>query len=231
MSYSIAHTIPEEDRENYITEDEAKDMIKGFNSHLRNISCQVDELTKLNDNIQKKLEKETERNNNIRASIIETKQTMCMIETEIENKSQSLSHLEIKIHAESSKAFLSCNMNAPDLENALKDKNASAEALKQISDMLMYLSQLEAASIILQTQNELLNKKIRDKIDNMNTEVKCATCKDKYVPAKNHNNACTYHPGKLKYFSCRGCGADAYYDCCIRCKTCSKGCKTTHHTS
>ena len=29
----------------------------------------------------------------------------------------------------------------------------------------------------------------------------------------------------------RGCGADEYYSCCLRCKKCQKGCKNTKHVS
>lgn len=35
---------------------------------------------------------------------------------------------------------------------------------------------------------------------------------------------CIYHIGKLKFYSCKSCGCDEYYNCCGKCSKCSKGC-------
>jgi len=45
----------------------------------------------------------------------------------------------------------------------------------------------------------------------------------------NNDLSCFYHPGKVKYYSCRGCGGDEYFTCCLKCSNCSAGCKKAKH--
>jgi vacuolar-type H+-ATPase subunit I/STV1 len=227
MSYSIAHTIPEEDHENYITEEEAINMIKGFNFHLKNLSIQSDELKKQNSNLLFKLSKEKERNESFRASIVDSRKTLQELEEQTQSSCAFLSQLEQKIANEESKVLSS---GLIDLES-YESEDMSEKGMNYLEELLNYYEKLETYSIILTTQDDLLRKKINDKRNQLYSELKCVNCRERYVPARNSDKACAYHPGKLRYFSCRGCGADAYYDCCIRCKDCSKGCKVSHHTS
>ena len=228
MSYSIAHTIPEEDHENYLTEDEAATMIKGFNFHLKNLSIQSDELRKQNSNLSSKLVKEKERNESFRAYIQKNRNELSNLEAKTKERCGFLMQLEHKINNEETKVLPSALV---DLEKESLGLDSEKSSFVYLNELLSYYSQLESYSIILRTQEELLRKKIEDKRNQLLSEAKCVNCRERYVPARNSDRACMYHPGKLRYFSCRGCGADPYYECCIRCKDCSKGCKVSHHTS
>ena len=42
----------------------------------------------------------------------------------------------------------------------------------------------------------------------------CQNCKYEFSLDKMSKNTCVFHPGKIKYFSCKGCGDDEYYTCC-----------------
>ena len=44
----------------------------------------------------------------------------------------------------------------------------------------------------------------------------CSNCKFEFSLDKMSKNSqtCIFHPGKIKYFSCKGCGDDEYYTCC-----------------
>ena len=228
MSYSIAHTIPEEDHENYLTEEEAVTMIKGFNFHLKNLSVQSDELRKQNSNLSSKLVKERERNESFRSAIHKTREELTTLEGKTQERCGYLMQLEQKINNEESRVLPSALVDLEKESLRLESEDASFAYLNEI---LAYYSQLESYSIVLRTQEDLLKKKIEDKRNQLFSETKCVNCRERYVPAKNNNKACVYHPGKLRYFSCRGCGADPYFECCVRCKDCSKGCKVSHHTS
>jgi hypothetical protein len=71
----------------------------------------------------------------------------------------------------------------------------------------------------------------------------CMNCHESFTPLLNDEvnyyfylysltlfkTSCSYHHGRLKYYSCRGCGADEYFSCCNRCKQCLKGCRTGKH--
>ena len=61
--------------------------------------------------------------------------------------------------------------------------------------------------------------------------LKCQNCRNHYLAKNNTEEACVYHPGRLKFFSCRGCGADQYYSCCNMCTCCSPGCRHAKHVS
>ena len=79
------------------------------------------------------------------------------------------------------------------------------------------------------------NKNLRNKykaLDEINYKKRfCIHCQIHFIPKFNDDKSCLYHPGKLQYYSCRGCGDDEYYTCCNRCKKCSKGCKYSKHVS
>ena len=226
MNYTITFSYPEEDLENYLTEAETSEMIKNFNTHLRSFGFQVDELTKANQSIQQKIDKELERNQEKIFLINQIEQNIECIDSEILSKKEILSNLESKINTES---FKEESFDLSEFESEGLEEPKSLFFLAK--NLLTHLSQIETASIILETKQELLNKKIINKTKELATEIKCVKCKDYYFPLKNFNTACAYHPGNLRYFSCKGCGGDAFYDCCLICKDCSKGCKITFHAS
>ena len=225
----MAHTVPEEDRENYVTEEEAVHMIKGFNTHLKNFSIQVEELGKQNLSLLNKFDKARDRNDNFRALISSAKSNFNELDDEIESKSNTLSNLEAKIDSEAFK--IDKDINLSEITSKIVSNIDQEETQMHLQTLLDYLANLETTSIILQTREELLNKRIIEKQESLNSEIRCVNCRERYVPVNNCQTACVYHTGKLKYFSCRGCGRDAYYDCCMKCKECSRGCKVTHHTS
>jgi len=46
---------------------------------------------------------------------------------------------------------------------------------------------------------------------------------------KYKNEPFYYHPGLLRFFSCRGCGGDEYYNCCQKCQKCNPGCRVNQN--
>ena len=82
---------------------------------------------------------------------------------------------------------------------------------------------------MLVEENLALRSKLENVAQKADVEEICKNCKKSFIAAWNKENSCTYHPGKMKYFSCKGCGADAYYTCCNRCMQCSKGCRSGSH--
>jgi len=84
-------------------------------------------------------------------------------------------------------------------------------------------------------KHESLNKDLCDKTKKYEEEVNkskfCIHCHQYFVSKVNDDKSCLYHPGNLKYYSCRACGADEYYTCCMKCSNCIKGCKQTKHVA
>ncbi|KAM3134828.1 hypothetical protein pb186bvf_012997 [Paramecium bursaria] len=57
----------------------------------------------------------------------------------------------------------------------------------------------------------------------------CQQCHQQYNPRTNNIDSCLFHNGKMKFYSCKKCGADDYFTCCNKCIRCSEGCKTNFH--
>ena len=79
------------------------------------------------------------------------------------------------------------------------------------------------------------NSALRSKLEKLSlqddTEAVCKNCKKTFLLNSNKEGSCTYHPGRMKYYSCKGCGDDVYYTCCNRCTNCLKGCRTGKHVA
>ena len=69
----------------------------------------------------------------------------------------------------------------------------------------------------------------KEKDEQEYTEQRCVNCRKLVIPKFNEEGACAYHPGKMKFFSCRGCGGDQYFNCCQKCTTCTEGCRSGRH--
>ena len=94
-------------------------------------------------------------------------------------------------------------------ESSVKELMLKNLALKEDNSQLkLYISQLESSH---------------------NTLMKCKNCKVSYSLSINTESACISHPGRLKFYSCRGCGGDEYWTCCMRCTKCNKGCRVSRH--
>lgn len=58
----------------------------------------------------------------------------------------------------------------------------------------------------------------------------CIKCHQNFSNKDKDEINCIFHPGELKYYSCKTCGGDEYFTCCSKCKKCSIGCKKSKHT-
>lgn len=82
-----------------------------------------------------------------------------------------------------------------------------------------------------------LDSKKKHLQDNMNVDsavkIFCTNCLEEFsmknVKEKKVNKICNYHPGKIKYYSCKGCGSIEYFSCCGKCINCLKTCKKGNH--
>lgn len=206
-----------ENDQNFITKEEGESMIRGFNKHLKKLSAQLDQLQLQNKAKFEKFEKESFHNSSLRNSIHFKKFDLDKATFSISQASEKLSTLESLLTTQSSPISL--------------HKISEADFQLNFLEYTEYLSQLEKNSVILQTEKELLQMKIKESEESAYIDLKCLYCKKLYKAAENYKEACRYHKGGLRYFSCRGCGGDAYYQCCNKCTECSAGCIITHHRS
>ena len=211
-----------------ISREEGEKMQRNFEQYLTNSSTQVEELRAQNTINYERFEREAFRNDDIRRSIASQKVEVERLVKEISIASEKYQLLEAKINSETQP--LPSIFEKSHIIEELSQLNPSEMCAKSLQ-FVEYLSVLEKHSLILGTKKEILSKKVLEYNKGLNADILCVCCNLKYKKADNHENACQYHPGSLRYFSCRGCGADAYYQCCNLCENCSAGCIITLHRS
>ncbi|CAG9311681.1 unnamed protein product [Blepharisma stoltei] len=237
FSFSISkflkpdRVVPHDEETYYMTEAEAKELSVGFNQQLKQCSVQIEEFNNRNQSLKEKLLQTSKRNKKMQENTAQKEEELKHMENDLINRKQYLEQLEARLN-QSSQDITNENWKE-DIEQAkISIENSSYDRLRtNIFSLLNHLKDLEAQKLSLQTENEIINKKITETKEKEYRPLECKNCKSIFIPIQNHDMACSYHPGKLKYYSCRGCGEDAYMNCCLKCKKCSEGCKISHHVA
>ncbi|KRX07783.1 hypothetical protein PPERSA_07533 [Pseudocohnilembus persalinus] len=118
------------------------------------------------------------------------------------------------------------------IKESNKQEDLKKEAIDNLQNQLHQLQRSQKLKIIIEVLMKFnfdRMKVINKNLDSKNQQVYCIRCKDLFTPSQNSPNACFYHPGRLKFYSCRGCGANDYYTCCQKCTKCVKGCMNGSH--
>ncbi|CAK64350.1 unnamed protein product (macronuclear) [Paramecium tetraurelia] len=128
------------------------------------------------------------------------------------------------------------------LEVSQEDQQLDGDSLIKIYHILQTYTprkQQVGIDILLNIQTEeqqiLQLKKLLQSIENQTIALdmndlfwSCIRC-SKILQEGQNEQTCIYHSGKLKYYSCRSCGADEYFTCCHQCRDCNSGCKIGLH--
>ena len=114
-----------------------------------------------------------------------------------------------------------------------EDNNDFTKIKKMFSSKSKEIQLLQFSNNKLKKINEYISEKIRlrEEKEKKEKQKKCQNCGTLFFESTNSENSCSYHPGKIKYFSCRQCGADEYYTCCLKCRECCPACKKGKHLS
>lgn len=115
------------------------------------------------------------------------------------------------------------NIKNENLKKLQIEKNNKKEIINDFENNLNFIfKKITNTNQIKLIQNYL-------NINFINKILKCINCKNNYNENNNKENSCLFHKGKLKFYSCRTCGKDDYYNCCNSCKKCSQGCISDYH--
>ena len=107
----------------------------------------------------------------------------------------------------------------------------SASFLKRMEDKRTRLDSLINEISQVETENKTLCEKVTCIEEELCAVKLCIHCNSEFTKKINREDSCIYHPGKIKYYSCRSCGKDEYHVCCNKCSKCSKGCKRAKHVT
>ena len=121
-------------------------------------------------------------------------------------------------------------LNKENQDLANEEYKKFSNEIKKIFDIKdLQIKQLKEENQKLKDQKKeiIIKYSLIDK--EKNKEKECIHCHEKFIPKFNNHKSCLYHPGKIKYYSCNGCGGDEYYNCCKKCLKCSLGCTLDKH--
>lgn len=157
-------------------------------------------------------------------------QELNLTQVELARHKALLQHAEDKLQA-ASPSISQSSSNLHSALEAIKSELSSNSASKDTicSTLFSHISKAESECEKLRLECEYYKKEFEQIVLEKTTSVQCRFCKKAFIPMTNSFGACVYHPGKLHYYSCLGCGCDAYHTCCNRCGNCSPGCRTGSH--
>ncbi|CAG9333542.1 unnamed protein product [Blepharisma stoltei] len=202
------------------------DLNKCYKLYLNDKAKEVEDSSKANAHLKEKHNSLLKQNQNLQSQIEQQTNSLKILENELTEKINYLLRLQRSVYQLGS---LQNNEeehseNFPQ-SNSPKIQNNQEKIIKLID----YFKELEIQKFALQKEHEILSSKIIESEHRAIEEIKCINCHQNFTLANNHNGACAYHPGRLNFFSCRGCGKDAYMTCCNKCTECLKGCKIGRH--
>lgn len=220
----------------YLHEEEVRSIIQSFKDSLRHFSIQIDQLTLQNKKLEAQIviaHTNCER--------VEEERDVIKLEyekniTELEMYKKRLEILEISTqHADH--LVKSFDLNSLKREILTAEYENTGEELQDESisnskhSVDSEIKQLEAMNSRLISENKALKLHFVEAVKKELAETKCKNCKKFFILKQNSESSCISHPGRVKYYSCKGCGADPYYTCCNLCSNCSPGCRRSHHVS
>jgi hypothetical protein len=121
-------------------------------------------------------------------------------------------------------------LNKENQDLANEEYKKFSNEIKKIFDIKdLQIKQLKEENQKLKDQKKEIITKYSLIDKEKNKEKECIHCHEKFISKFNNHKSCLYHPGKIKYYSCNGCGGDEYYTCCKKCSKCSPGCTLDKH--
>jgi len=224
-----------------MTEDEVRGIVADFNQNINVVLLENEELKSKMDSFSKQNKDAEEQlhvlegHNKMLKEEKDHYEDLCQkYETRLEEREKDLITKELSkltmlkesdLHGEVAryKEAIEAGIGNADEKNMLLQFVNDYEKMKQ--DMIDFSLQFEYVA----KENERLKEEINKSQKEQNALKQCMRCHEKFSPLLNNEQACVFHPGKLKYYSCRGCGADEYWSCCNRCTNCQKGCREGKH--
>jgi hypothetical protein len=216
----------------YMLESEVRFILQNFNATLGTFAQQVEELTRQRSICSTRLMAEEAQTRELRLKLNEVQVELDRTRTRLQLKETELERLHtildrrVGTSAEEQEASM---RQVEQLRQSLVESPVGSEALDLLSRLLEEERRLSSVNVSLSAECQGLREELRKITMKEEEPVKCFKCKLQYVPYMNSKEACVFHSGKLKYYSCKGCGDDPYYTCCNQCDKCSRGCRSGLH--
>lgn len=209
----------------HMSESEVQNIISTFRSALMMYTNEIEKLQikneALNSDLQGELTKSTALQEELKDLQLKSQEKATVLDSYqekinlIQSSFSKINEVEMGRSQEFAKKF--------------KNEENKDELLKNFKALIQTIEEVEVQNSLLKTNNE----ELKEDLERMNAGEKvckmCIHCKKDFIPKQNKEGDCVYHSGKLKYYSCKGCGDDAYFNCCNKCIKCSEGCRQGKH--
>ena len=217
----------------YMSESEVQNIISSFRSALTMYTNEIEKLQVKNEALQTDLQGELTKSNGLQEELRNLQLKSQEKSTIIEGYQEKISLIEAGLNKISATGAKKSEYFLDELKE-LNDSNLESEGNKEKLLQIFYsvvdtIKEYENSNSTLKLTTEDLHQdlermNIGERICKM-----CMHCKREFIPKQNKEGDCTYHSGKLKYYSCKGCGDDSYFNCCNKCLKCSEGCRRGKH--
>lgn len=212
----------------YMSEREVQNIITSFRSGLTMYTADIEKLQAANENLHSELQGEITKSTALQDELKSLQLSAQEKTTIIDSYQDKINLIETALAELSSNPIRTTIEIKKRIENAISAGNK--DLLKEnFSYLIENIRKLEAENEGLKKNTE----ELQDDLDRIQsgeiTSKLCFYCKREFIPRQNKDGDCVYHSGKLKYYSCKGCGEDAYYNCCNKCSKCSEGCRRGKH--
>lgn len=159
------------------------------------------------------------------------RQRTCQLESALNATNVALEHTKLLLSTAETKlaAFRVSPKDVPEAIQSLEACIMQKLTPEIATIMREKLGRVKDAVQKICSEKDYFKQEFEGMLESAMTTVRCRNCRKLFIPKNNSSSACVYHPGKLHYYSCFGCGDDAYFTCCNRCSVCSPGCRTGSH--
>jgi len=213
--------------DSYIDEEDVNSIVAAFQNSLSALTQECDQLTSENQQLKSLTDSQSETNDILEKELESYRSEREKLLAEYSFKKERADLIESaldKAKSDPNKKAISTRENL--LQLAESDQSG---VIDLVEELLKEISELQRSSSEVSRQNKQLLDELSSYQSLEAQKTKCKNCKKYYIPLLNKEGECKFHPGKLKFYSCRKCGGDAYFVCCRKCSSCSEGCRVSFH--
>ena len=217
----------------YMSENEVQNIISSFRSALLMYTTEVEKLKQKNEALHTDLQGELIKSTSLQEELKGLQLLFQKKSTVLDSYQEKIGLVEAGLSKISSIGTTSSQEFQTEIqkfnETNLLEEQKKLDFVEILKKMIQKVKEIEIHNQALRKNTEELQEDLERMNSGERISIMCMHCKRDYIPKQNREGDCVYHSGKLKYYSCKGCGDDAYYNCCNKCLKCSEGCRRGKH--
>lgn len=188
-----------------MSSDEVRDIMNMYSVSIENCHTEIDFYTQRVADLTKNRNRILDQNAYLRkeqdsmaADILNNKKEIQVLEEKLAKSKESYKELSNNKDVKLAQKLIESIEKAADKWSTGSDDDKRRIALKQFKDVVEKLQRTRETISRLEEENEKLNA--QEALQEYKEKM-CIICKRMQIPKFNHDEACYYHPGLLRFFS------------------------------